>query len=69
MSWSLLFAVPPLSVQILRTDVPLVVGVSRRLECEVSNNQVTLSIIKMVNTRSEGPGPITRCHGGKMGRS
>ena len=34
MSWNSA-SVPPLSVEILRTDVPLVAGVARRLECEV----------------------------------
>ena len=30
------FLVPPLSVKILRTDHPLIVGQSRTLECEVT---------------------------------
>ena len=41
---SVVVSVPPLSVTILRTEVPLVAGVARRLECEVvSSNRYNIS--------------------------
>ena len=50
-SLSVVVSVPPLSVTILRTEVPLVAGVARRLECEVvSSNRYNISALSIIST-------------------